>query len=158
VSAFNMRADGFEFEVPGDVVPKERPRVGRYSTRTPTRTATYETLVGMHTMLAVATWARAYRRAWDTSARYSVAIRIHRSSRHRFDIDNAAKSILDGAIGGLWADDSQVDDLHIRRAEVSPDSPRTIVTVRRIGETVIGRAKPSSPPGARKRPAASRMR
>lgn len=143
--AFNMRADGFTFEVPGNVVPKERPRVqrirGRHVTETPKRTAAYETLVGLHTMLAVATWRKAYRTAWSTDGRYAIEISIYRSTRQRYDIDNAAKSVLDGAIGGLFVDDSQVDDLHVRRAGIS-DSPRVVVRVVRIGETV-GKRRPS---------------
>ncbi|MFE8033830.1 RusA family crossover junction endodeoxyribonuclease [Thiohalocapsa marina] len=51
--------------------------------------------------------------------RASVEIVLHAPTRAQVDIDNRAKAILDACTkGGLWADDSQVDVLVIRRAEV----------------------------------------
>ncbi len=120
------------FTVPGQPVPKERPRVVRGRTYTPPRTAAYEALVGLHAMQATANWARAMGRQWDRAARYSVTLALFRKDARGCDIDNLAKSALDGCIGaaGLWLDDSQIDELLVVRGEVDKAHPRVVLSVR----------------------------
>jgi Holliday junction resolvase RusA-like endonuclease len=50
-----------------------------------------------------------------------VEIDLHPPDRRRRDVDNAMKSLLDALQhGGVYGDDSQIDDLHIRRRECVP--------------------------------------
>lgn len=50
------------------------------------------------------------------AGRAEVDIELHAPTRAQLDIDNRAKAVLDALTkGGLWADDSQVDVLTIRR-------------------------------------------
>ncbi|HEY0878981.1 MAG TPA: RusA family crossover junction endodeoxyribonuclease [Zeimonas sp.] len=51
------------------------------------------------------------------AGRAQVEIVLHAPTRAQLDIDNRAKAVLDACTkGGLWADDSQVDVLIVRRA------------------------------------------
>lgn len=95
--------------VRGQVVPKERPRFYKGRTYTGKRTTTYESLVRS---LMVAERPK----GWPMDARYAVGITINPRDARRFDVDNAAKSILDAGNGALWRDDSSVDDLHVIRS------------------------------------------
>jgi Holliday junction resolvase RusA-like endonuclease len=47
--------------------------------------------------------------------RYTVTIHVFAPDKRRRDLDNIAKSILDGCNGVLWADDAQVDGLTVVR-------------------------------------------
>ena len=58
---------------------------------------------------------------WDPlSGRLKVEIVLHMPDRRRRDIDNAGgKAVTDSFTkSGFWLDDSQIDDLRIRRAEL----------------------------------------
>ena len=89
--------------------------------------------VGRRTVLSRA--ARAYRTAVKAAflahlldhgvrrytCRLSVFIDVHPPDKRRRDIDNVIKAALDAlAYGGAYADDSQVEDLHIRKRECVP--------------------------------------
>lgn len=51
----------------------------------------------------------------------NVQIDLHPPDRRRRDVDNVLKSLLDALQqGGVYRDDSQIDDLHIRRRECVP--------------------------------------
>lgn len=51
----------------------------------------------------------------------NVEIDLHPPDRRRRDVDNVMKSLLDALQqGGVYRDDSQIDDLHIRRRECVP--------------------------------------
>lgn len=117
------------FVVPGDPVPKERARVGRYGGRTPPRTRAYGLRVKKAASDAVERIARAGI-AWPTDARYEVNVVVHRRTAHVFDIDNVGKAALDGAQGVVFDNDSQVDHLTIARGSVDRENPRLVVTVR----------------------------
>lgn len=54
-------------------------------------------------------------RAFGAHERLGVDITVTYATRHARDIDNAAKMVLDALNGVAWADDSQVDDLRVRR-------------------------------------------
>lgn len=54
-------------------------------------------------------------------ARVSVEIIAHPPDRRRRDLDNVLKALLDSlAHAGVYADDSQIDRLSVRRSEMVP--------------------------------------
>jgi crossover junction endodeoxyribonuclease RusA len=56
-------------------------------------------------------------RIFGASDRLKVEITAFPPDRRRRDLDNMFKSVLDSlTMSGIWADDSQIDDLRIRRA------------------------------------------
>jgi Holliday junction resolvase RusA-like endonuclease len=65
---------------------------------------------------------------WRDDGEYTVTIAAHYSDRRSRDIDNVAKSILDGLNGVAWQDDSAVRRLVVDRY-YSPDAPRADVTI-----------------------------
>ena len=117
------------YSIPGDPVPKGRPRVYGKRTVTPDRTVAYEAAVRMHTTAALVRARRAGVR-WDASARIEVLLVTHRSTRHQFDVDNVAKAWADGAQSVLYANDAQIDDLRVLRGALDAEHPRLVVVVR----------------------------
>ena len=56
------------------------------------------------------------------SQRIGVVITAYPPDRRRRDLDNVCKASLDAlTAAGLWADDSQIDDLRIVRGDIEPD-------------------------------------
>jgi crossover junction endodeoxyribonuclease RusA len=109
-----------EMCVPGAPVPKGRPRVAKGRAYTPDRTAQYETAIG---------WAAraAMRSRRPVESRVGVTIRVWGASPSA-DIDNIAKTVLDGMNGIVYVDDRKVDELHVYR-HVSDGNPRVTVSV-----------------------------
>lgn len=64
------------------------------------------------------------------TGRLAVVVDLYPPDKRRRDIDNVGgKALLDAlAHAGVYADDSQIDDLHIRRRDVVPPG-RVVVTV-----------------------------
>ena len=108
-----------EFFVPGRPVGKERPRVYGNRAFTPTKTKDYEAAVG---------WA--YKAAGGKMMEGGVKVTIevvfappeslsktrrekmlYEACLHRPDLDNVAKSVLDGLQGVAFKDDAQVVEL-----------------------------------------------
>ncbi len=100
--------------IPGRPVPKGRPRLGvRGRTAyiyTPERTKEYQNTVGWHARAAVQGDALA--------CPVAVAIDLYLHGKRRIDVDNCAKSILDGMNGVVYLDDNQVVDLRVRKLRV----------------------------------------
>ena len=117
------------FTIPGPPVPKARARVVNGHAHTPERTRRYQHLVGL---AASGGMALASAR-WPRDARYRVSIEIVPGTAHRFDVDNVGKAILDGCNRVAWDDDSQVDELTIRRLPVDRLRPRVEVEVEVLG-------------------------
>lgn len=115
-----------DFVIPGRPVPKARPRVVAGGAFTPVSTRKYEKHVGQSALFGL--MARQSVASWPLDARYRVSIVARFPTRHRCDIDNVAKAVLDGCNGVLWDDDSQVDALSIERA-YDPASPGVSVRV-----------------------------
>lgn len=111
------------FTVYGQPVPKGRPRVYGKRTITPPRTAAYEQLVRLSARVA-----RRHVGRWPIDARYSVQIAAYFGDARARDLDNVAKAVLDAMNGELYADDSAIDELHIRR-ELDRANPRVDVRV-----------------------------
>lgn len=53
------------------------------------------------------------------TGRLSLRVTLHPATRARLDIDNFCKGLFDAMTkAGVWADDSQIDSLHILRGEL----------------------------------------
>lgn len=117
-----------EFTVIGKIQPKQRPRFKRcgafIQTYTPKETLDYQKRV-----------AEAYSSKYDLKLTGALRVEINAffnvpksyskkrkaelwgkpNTQHNGDIDNVAKSILDGLNGVAWEDDTIVYDLHITK-------------------------------------------
>ena len=100
-----------KFTIPGRPVPKHRPRASgaghKIYVYTPAETKRYERQV----MLLAAAAAKGRVFFGDIA----ISIKLYFSDRKFGDIDNYAKSILDGLQGTLFENDKQVARLHIER-------------------------------------------
>lgn len=122
------------FTVIGQPIAKQRPRVtrkhGNTLTYTPTKTRQYEKHVGFCAAMSLALWRREHTKPWPVKAEFRVTLRLFMGNLRRRDIDNCAKSILDG-MKALWDDDSQVAELNVVK-ELDRACPRAEVTVRAL--------------------------
>ena len=117
--------------VPGRPVPKGRPRLGVRGRKafvyTPERTVEYERLVGL--------CAAAARSGDVLECPVAVKIDLHLHGKRRIDVDNCAKSILDGMNKIVYLDDNQVVDLRVRKLqEKDKMRQRVEIEVREAGE------------------------
>ena len=65
--------------------------------------------------------------------RLSVAIDLYFPTARRCDIDNRTKGALDVLTKArVWEDDSQIDELIVRRIGIDRDNPRAEVTIAEI--------------------------
>lgn len=100
--------------VEGRPVPKSRPRMamrGRTAyIYTPEKTRTYERIVG---------WTA--KKVCKKPLKGPVAVHIRLYSMGRFDVDNVAKSILDGLCGVCFKDDEQVNVLFVSKEKVETE-------------------------------------
>ena len=111
------------FLVPGDPVPKGRPRFGNGRTYTPAKTLAYEDLVAMIArgvmrgrplmqgpvaMLIRATFA--FPKSWPVQRRIEGASHVTRP-----DADNIAKIVGDALNGVVFKDDCQIADLKVAK-------------------------------------------
>ena len=108
-----------QFVVPGEPVPKARPRVTRYGTYTPERTKAYEQAVYF-------AWKQQSGESFPTGvpliayvyAHFSIPRSISKKRRqemvgkphtkHRGDLDNVVKAVLDALNGYAFPDDCAV--------------------------------------------------
>ena len=110
-TAYSVKREGVKMIkviIPGRPVPKTRPRLGvRGRTAyvyTPPQTKEYEKLVG---------WVAKAAGCKPGDTRVAVAIDIF--TRRKMDVDNVAKSVLDGLNGIAYEDDDQVVELLVRK-------------------------------------------
>ena len=110
------------FVVPGEPRSKQRPRVTQRGTFTPKETLEQE---------------RKVREAWDSLGEepfgYEVVIEIdfYNRTRHRRDIDNMGKLVLDALNKSAYADDYQVVGVNLRKFQ-TVGLARTEVTIREV--------------------------
>lgn len=93
---------GATFIVPGDPVPKHRPRVGKGSAYTPKPTLAAEARVRAAFTAALPGWQA------EPDRTYGVLVQFTTRSGSQVDIDNGTKLVLDALNKVFWADDIQV--------------------------------------------------
>jgi len=134
------------FVIKGIPKVKQRPRFasrkGKIITYTPKTTAHFENLVKLHAEQAFIK---------PLSGPISLAIRFHLPrpkrmiwktkpmpevySDKRPDIDNLAKSVIDGLNGIVFVDDGQIADLHVtKKYHAGNEEPKTIIIVDPVRE------------------------
>lgn len=126
--------------IPGEPIPYARAQTsvsfsGKKGRRHDPRVADYLDKVRLFSAQAIGN-ARRSGIAWPRSGvHYAVLVLIVRSSAHACDVDNIAKSALDGCTGpaALWLDDSRVDDLRVVRCAPDKESPRLVVMASTTG-------------------------
>lgn len=68
-------------------------------------------------------------RVTTIDARLAVVVDLYPPDKRRRDVDNICKALLDAMQhAGVYEDDSQIDDLHIRRRDVVPPG-RVVVQI-----------------------------
>lgn len=109
-------------EIPGRPIAKQRARARGGQFYTPAATRNFEDMVAF---IARAVPAR------DLSGEISVEIAIRTRRALRGDVDNYAKSILDGIVkGGLLRDDREITSLCIsKNLAVADEDDRTFVEI-----------------------------
>lgn len=111
------------FTVLGEPRSKQRPRVTKRGTFTPKETLEQE---------------RAVREAWRATGEqmfeYDMVIDIdfYNSTRHRRDIDNMAKLVLDALNKEAFPDDYRVVGLNLRKLFTSSGMARTEVAIKEV--------------------------
>lgn len=129
------------FVVPGHPIPKARPRVTRYGTYTPASTVDYELRVRKawlavggaefppDTPLSVTVVAN-FQIPKSISKRMRILMEGAFHTKHRGDIDNVVKSVLDALNGYAFPDDCIVCVVHCMKRWAS--EPSTVVTIKTI--------------------------
>jgi len=111
------------FTVPGNPIPKGRPRVisknGKRWTYTPTTTKQYENLVKAYAMKA---------RCRPTNLSVMVEIVFYRSSTRNADLDNLVKSVTDALNGVAWEDDALIEVMYAKK-DYDPKNPRAEIEI-----------------------------
>lgn len=120
----------FSSRLDGEPIAKSRARVGRGGRiYTPGRTADAERDIAARLQAS---------RVPEFRGNIAVAAIFYRSNRHRIDLDNLLKTLLDGITksGRVWADDDQVTAL-IGRLEYDRDVPRTVFAIGHHRSTML---------------------
>ena len=121
------------FTVRGEPVPKGRPRVTRYGTYTPPKTKEYEKriqdawrVIDEHpfpTGTPVSVSVHAYFEIpQSVSQKKRKAMHMTPHIKHRADVDNLAKAVLDALDGIAYADDCAVSVLQVSKSNVDGES------------------------------------
>lgn len=109
------------FHVPGNPRSWKRAARGKGFTFVDPTSAAYRNLVALSAVAALPS-------GWIRGLRYFVAIEAAFPTRGRTDLDNIAKQACDALNGIVWDDDSQIDELHVKRLWTH-DEPGIRVTV-----------------------------
>jgi Holliday junction resolvase RusA-like endonuclease len=111
-----MLEEILRLEIPDvEPYPWPRTRTGRAGNHYLPKTYTaYRDLVSMH--------LRAAYRGDPELGPIRVVLAFYRSTKRKADVDNLAKTILDAGNGIVWADDSQILELHAQISYRSPPS------------------------------------
>jgi crossover junction endodeoxyribonuclease RusA len=106
--------------IPGEPVPKQRPRLGKNGTvYTPKQTRVAEDVIR---------WMLTSSHVRPAEGDVAVFLDFSTSSRRRVDLDNLVKLVLDACNGLAWKDDSQVVLINAR-LERGSHTQRTILEV-----------------------------
>ena len=126
----------YEFEVPGKIIGKGRPRLNTYtgSVYTPTRTKDYETLVEQYFLLKYPRFKPFEGRVQvEIDAHFEVPKSTKRAEKELMlenkinptkkpDIDNIVKIILDAMNGIAFKDDIQITKLSVEKTYSETES------------------------------------
>lgn len=112
------------FTIHGQPLPKARPRLSRRRAYTPKKTKDYERLVKQVSGLAISE---------QFVGDVFVHIVFYRRTKHRVDIDNLAKAVLDGMNEVAYKDDSQIKKLFLE-LEYDKKKPRSEITICNVSE------------------------
>ena len=110
------------FTVPGNPVPKSRPRVVKGHTYTPMATKRAEQWIAMHARKA---------RVLKTDGQVKLSVSFYRESAHACDLDNLAKTVCDALNGIAWKDDRQIVWLAALKA-IDRSNPRTEIEIEEV--------------------------
>lgn len=69
---------------------------------------------------------------WPLKARYALLVEATFTDHRWHDLDNMGKQVMDALNKVAWADDSQVDDLHVKRMPPSKTAPGLSVRIETI--------------------------
>lgn len=119
----------YEFEVPGEIVGKERPRINMYTGRvyTPNKTKDYEFLVQQYFKIKYPRYQVlegrleiniiAYLKIPKSTSKVKTQEMLDNkiSPTKKPDVDNIAKSILDAMNGFVFKDDNQVSKIGVEK-------------------------------------------
>lgn len=109
--------------ITGEPRSKQRPRVTKRGTFTPRDTLDQESRIRDH-------WVAAGHARFDHPV--IVDIDFYNGMKHRRDIDNMAKLVLDALNGLAFEDDYLVVGLNLRKLHTLRDKARTEVTIRQV--------------------------
>lgn len=112
----------YAVRVDGEPIAKSRARVGRGRHYTPQRTLDAEA--------DIAATIRARQPDLPFAGNVAIAVIFYRPNRHRIDVDNLLKTVLDGITKSraVWEDDAHVTAL-AGILEYDKDAPRTIIAI-----------------------------
>ena len=119
----------YQFEVPGEIVGKERPRVNMYTGRvyTPGKTKDYELLIQQYFKIKYPRYEMlegrlsiniiAYLKIPKSTSKAKVEEMLENkiSPTKKPDVDNIAKSILDAMNNFVFKDDNQVSKISVEK-------------------------------------------
>lgn len=135
------------FDVPGEPIPKARPRVGKHGTITPKATRAYQRSVMIRALAARQAHAVA-RGAWPMAGTYRLEVDYARSTERRHDVDNILKSVMDGLCGVLFDDDCRVTEAEVRRLPGAPVGATVRLFVLSEPAPVVVAPRPARRPSA----------
>jgi len=107
------------FTVYGQPIPKKRPRLGKAGTYTPKATVDYEKMVKRHARQQM---------TMPFNADVFVHMAFYRKTRHRVDVDNLSKSVLDAMNKVAYTDDYLVKKVFAELG-YDKDNPRVVITI-----------------------------
>jgi len=133
----------YELTIPGTPIAKGRPRVGRYGTYTPKKTADFESYVkycwaaeygGLKPSDRPLTAELVFYMPIPKSVSKKARAAMEQGQAHtkKPDLDNMAKAVLDALNGLAYTDDSHIYDLKV--SKIYSERPRTEVMLRETGD------------------------
>lgn len=112
--------------IPGDPIPKGRPRFFRGHSVTPKRTRAAE-----KSLREFAVWRMRGEGLEPFAGPLRVRLSFSRATKRRCDLDNLAKLVLDALNTVAFVDDSQIVELTATK-DHDPVHPRTVVEIEEV--------------------------
>ncbi len=121
----------FFFEVPGEPVACERPRVTRFGSYLPTKSRNAQKDIGWNFRAAFPSHKP------DELNSFGARVRLFKSKGGRRDVDNFLKLIFDSMNGVLYKDDSQIREVYC--VVTQNHRPRTEILFYQINEDYLAK-------------------